>query len=281
MVPRRPREGPRELAPFLKRADEIRRTTRSGYYCECAPRDRRRRGLAAQFQPYPPVASSGAPPPEFPTRPEPPSLPSRTTSRVDCERSSWAWPRRRAPPAPRSRDLIALAATAQAGLVDPPRTSPCAGSSRSRSTRARTGTTSALGRQAPTTRTQVSVQRRRHLPRRSISPPSGLCDGGRRESGGAWDLATAMRTGRQPSPVNGHGHGHGGGSSPKKPAPGRRTRSAAGRVRRRPYPRPRLRVFVAAAAAASLRRAVAAAAAAPARSPLALHGTPVAADVGP
>ena len=33
--------------------------------------------------------------------------------------------------------------------------------------------------------------------------------------------------------------------------------------------------------AASLRRAVAAAAAAPARSPLALHGTPVAADVGP
>ena len=34
----------------------------------------------------------------------------------------------------------------------------------------------------------------------------------------AWDLATAMHAGRQPSPVNGHGHG--GGSSPKETSPG-------------------------------------------------------------
>ena len=124
--------------------------------------------------------------------------------------------------------------------------------------------------------------------RRSISPPSRVCrrrPRARREYAEwrAWDLATAMHAGRQPSPVNGHGHGHGGGSSPKETSPGTEARSrAAGRVRRAAVSPDRVcRVSRhLAAAAASLRRAVAAAAAAPARSPVARHGTPVAADVG-
>ena len=157
---------------------------------------------------------------------------------------------------------------------------------------------------APPTRTQVEAfsAAGTFLAALDQSSFAGMCDDAiraRREYAEwrAWDLATAMHAGRQPSPVNGHG----GGSSPKETRGGDRRvhAAAAGRaalapraraascVRRVPIRVPR-RLSAPARSraafdprAASLRRAVAAAAAAPARSPLALHGTPVAADVGP
>jgi len=74
---------------------------------------------------------------------------------------------------------------------------------------------------APPTRTQVEAfsAAGTFLAALDQSTFAGLCDEdlrARREYAEwrAWDLATAMHAGRQPSPVNGHGHGHGGGSSP-------------------------------------------------------------------
>lgn len=156
---------------------------------------------------------------------------------------------------------------------------------------------------APPTRTQVEAfsAAGTFLAALDQSSFAGMCDDdirARRDYAEwrAWDLATAMHAGRQPSPVNGHG----GGSSPKEtvgidaftppppaapPAPpGARAASRVpnrvpNRVPRRLAP-PAHGCAAFDPRAASLRRAVATAPAAPARSPVALRGFPVAADVG-